>query len=168
MACQAWRGPRRWSPTAKMPLGAAEGGEPTAEPHWRGSSCWTSIWGCIACDAPPPWSSSGVEGVLWGSAICSSQRRDHRPCRKVPHLAPAEPRCVCLLPHKEISSSASCLLFFPLRLMRPARVRLLQLFCDTTQPSNAGNPDQRAAVTGSPVQAGQVPNLLFIRESSAE
>lgn len=49
-----------------------------------------------------------------------------------------------------------------------AGVPLLQLFCDTEQPSNTGSPDQRAAVTDSLEQAGQVPNLLFLPESSAE
>lgn len=154
-------GTRRGSPARKMPLGAAEGGEPTAEPHWEGALAGPPSGGCIACGVPSPQPSFGKEEGLGDANTCSSRYR-----------APQA------MPQDQIRVSASqrslffCILFvgffFPLHLMRSAGAPLLQLFCDTAQPSNVGNPDQRAAVTDSPAQAGQVPNLLFIRESSAE
>lgn len=164
MACPAWRAPGRWAPAGELPLGAAGGGRPTAEPHRRENAHWeVAPCGVHLLHGP----RLGVRGVCGAVIAVSRGVRPCRPCCKVTCLAPAEPGCVCL-PHKEISAFAFCLFGFFLRLMHAARVPLLQLFCDTAQPSNVGSPAQRAAVTDSLVQAGQVPNLLFIRESSAE
>lgn len=137
---------------------------PAAEPHQRENTPWeVALCGVHLLHGP----RLGVRGGCGAVRAVSRGVRPRRPCCKVTCLAPAEPGCVCL-PHKEISALAFCLFAFFLHLMHAARAPLLQLFCDTAQPSNVGSPARRAAVTASPVQAGQVPNLLFIPESSAE
>lgn len=154
-----------------------------AYPHWRGPWSLSSLGkGCEELQEMLNSLEGAVAGLprgvvllllprtpLWtgaGAAVPAPLSAGHHRPRRRCHVWLWQSPEPCL-PHKEASAFAFCLLFFP-PVSGAAGAPLLQLFCDTAQPSNAGSPDQRAAVTDSLVQAGQVPNLLFIPESSAE
>lgn len=121
------------------------------------------MWG-----APSPQPSSGSERGLWGGKSCFSRCKAPQAVLQGDLSRSSRARMCVSASQRNLCSCFLFVCLFFLRLMHTARVPLLQLFCDTAQPSNVGSPARRAAVTASPVQAGQVPNLLFIPESSAE
>lgn len=112
VACHTWKGPRRWSPTEKMPVGAAGGGEPTAEHHRKGALAGHASGVALHVMHLLPGPHLGTRGACGALISVLLRVGCHKPCRKVMRLALAEPRSACL-PHKEIFCFLFVFFFFP-------------------------------------------------------